>query len=443
MKKLYTLLLASATILGASAAPTLVSNNATDEMRNEALTMQARTSANGPMRAANWDMPNAIMPPSGEYTVVGVGQVSEGMLCDLVDGIESGEIWEITIEKSVKNPYWYRTQIYNENSPIMDVTGEPDEAYFYFNIANKNKVYSFNFDIAGIFTILQYSKSSGMYDGLSQTGKDRMDANGEKFGKYDANTGIISFPAGSFYCLNEVKGMFEQLDQYSTFSIAMPGFQLQPVWVNLGVGEFEDGIIASGFTFTDPNNPDGEGIHKTVTSDVEIYLNSAVPGMYQVRGAWMEVFGDLGGTKHFYVDASNPAMVNVPQQPTGITTDEDGEWYIMSHSLNYANPAVDFPADTEKFELYNITMANNVISFPGNACYMYWPDKDTDHLYTWKEGLASKLTIPDGAGVGNVVVEDQYAPVEYYNLSGIRVANPSAGIYIMRQGNKATKVYIR
>ena len=34
------------------------------------------------------------------------------------------------------------------------------------------------------------------------------------------------------------------------------------------------------------------------------------------------------------------------------------------------------------------------------------------------------------------------APAEYYNLQGIRVANPAHGIYIERRGSKATKVLI-
>ncbi len=47
-------------------------------------------------------------------------------------------------------------------------------------------------------------------------------------------------------------------------------------------------------------------------------------------------------------------------------------------------------------------------------------------------------------GVENVVVEDSAdAAVEYYNLSGLRVAEPSTGIYIRRQGNKASKVLIK
>lgn len=46
-------------------------------------------------------------------------------------------------------------------------------------------------------------------------------------------------------------------------------------------------------------------------------------------------------------------------------------------------------------------------------------------------------------GVNDIVVEDANAPVEYYNLQGIRVENPAHGPYIRRQGNTATKVFIR
>jgi len=46
---------------------------------------------------------------------------------------------------------------------------------------------------------------------------------------------------------------------------------------------------------------------------------------------------------------------------------------------------------------------------------------------------------------GTVAIEDieaADAPVEYYNLQGIRVANPTSGLYIKRQGNKVTKVIL-
>lgn len=45
-------------------------------------------------------------------------------------------------------------------------------------------------------------------------------------------------------------------------------------------------------------------------------------------------------------------------------------------------------------------------------------------------------------GVEDVMVEDADAPVEWFNLQGIRVANPENGIYIRRQGNKVEKVVL-
>ena len=40
------------------------------------------------------------------------------------------------------------------------------------------------------------------------------------------------------------------------------------------------------------------------------------------------------------------------------------------------------------------------------------------------------------------IVEAADAPVEYYNLQGVRVMNPESGLYIKRQGNKITKVIL-
>lgn len=69
---------------------------------------------------------------------------------------------------------------------------------------------------------------------------------------------------------------------------------------------------------------------------------------------------------------------------------------------------------------------------------------------TWYTNLApakapTEFNLPmlfkqDGAGVETIVVENENAPVEYFNLQGVRVAEPANGIFIRRQGNKVTKV---
>ncbi|WP_290458905.1 hypothetical protein, partial [uncultured Alistipes sp.] len=45
-------------------------------------------------------------------------------------------------------------------------------------------------------------------------------------------------------------------------------------------------------------------------------------------------------------------------------------------------------------------------------------------------------------GIADITV-DENAPVEFFNLQGVRVANPENGLYIRRQGNKATKVFVK
>ena len=46
------------------------------------------------------------------------------------------------------------------------------------------------------------------------------------------------------------------------------------------------------------------------------------------------------------------------------------------------------------------------------------------------------------SGIENINA-DNNAPVEYFNLRGIRVSNPSNGVFIRRQGNTASKVLIK
>ena len=53
------------------------------------------------------------------------------------------------------------------------------------------------------------------------------------------------------------------------------------------------------------------------------------------------------------------------------------------------------------------------------------------------------LEVPgDLTGIESVGAEDVEAPVEYYNLQGVKVANPAKGLFIKKQGNKTTKVIL-
>ena len=51
---------------------------------------------------------------------------------------------------------------------------------------------------------------------------------------------------------------------------------------------------------------------------------------------------------------------------------------------------------------------------------------------------------PDGAGVEGIEMDEVIdGEAEYFNLQGVKVANPENGLYIKKQGNKASKVLVK
>lgn len=63
---------------------------------------------------------------------------------------------------------------------------------------------------------------------------------------------------------------------------------------------------------------------------------------------------------------------------------------------------------------------------------------------TLKSAVVTNSLKDDGTLVGVDSIEaDENAPVEFYTIDGLRVAEPENGLYIVRQGNKVYKVVIR
>lgn len=46
-------------------------------------------------------------------------------------------------------------------------------------------------------------------------------------------------------------------------------------------------------------------------------------------------------------------------------------------------------------------------------------------------------------GCADAVLTENDGPLEWYNLQGVRVDNPTSGVYLRRQGNEARKVLVR
>ena len=86
--------------------------------------------------------------------------------------------------------------------------------------------------------------------------------------------------------------------------------------------------------------------------------------------------------------------------------------------------------------------AGNLHCYSNKAGY-YVHAVPCNSQFTVTPAKASLVIKGTGASAIEVIeAEDAEAPVEYYNLQGVKVANPEQGIFIKKQGNKATKVVL-
>lgn len=137
----------------------------------------------------------------------------------------------------------------------------------------------------------------------------------------------------------------------------------------------------------------------------------------------------LGGkdTDHTFYEFKFP-LANL-----GITED-----YIKTYGIGVMIVDI-YGSSAHSCTPYDPSMFDNV-----NESYSQDPstskEKEDEDVITY--GFARIGKLAGSSGVEEITVEDENAPVEYYNLQGIRVANPSNGIYIRRQGNRTSKIIL-
>lgn len=83
---------------------------------------------------------------------------------------------------------------------------------------------------------------------------------------------------------------------------------------------------------------------------------------------------------------------------------------------------------------------NNTVTviYDPRGSYLPVAEENPARLYS----VFANINIEEWAGIEGVIVE-QNERIEYYNLQGLRIENPSNGIFIRRQGNKVSKVFIK
>ncbi len=185
----------------------------------------------------------------------------------------------------------------------------------------------------------------------------------------------------------------------------------------------------------------------------EVEENITQPGLYKLINPYYEIsfnnaFGQFNyAAADIYIDATNPSRVNfvvdytraIPSYYMGISTGLNisyGEQYIntLGNYYQVAEP------QTELIDDYYGKKQENVISFEGKTIVIGIPGAN---YIGFNDATLFRVTLPVSAGIDSIVSDDDNdAEAEYYNLQGIKVTNPSGGIFIERRGSKTSKRYI-
>lgn len=205
-------------------------------------------------------------------------------------------------------------------------------------------------------------------------------------------------------------------------------------------GHFYEGTISAGYG------------HDALDYDVTVQRNKTNNNLYRIvnpytNGSWSYANDDEichEGNHYFYINATDPAKVYVEAGATGLFKSEGS---MMTTSQAYVeNEWADLFSQFSA--VYGTMDSNGLITLDGDNVLFTVQDKPGKLFHALN--ASTKLQLPENrdlAGISEIANDaiDANAPVEYYNLQGMRILNVenNPGLYIRKQGNTTTKVYMK
>ena len=222
---------------------------------------------------------------------------------------------------------------------------------------------------------------------------------------------------------------------FAAMSLPQNAREPQEGWTQLGTGSFcDDWISVIGEQFLD-------------TWEVEIEESTDIPGIYRLVNPFgngkCPYFVSSFEANDLVIDASDSEHVWIPLQKMGFSVGSWGSFSVSCYNGLMMASEVFTLEELIEYDCLFGTLADGKITFPDDDSYRMQPAFDN-----YLEGVPADgnthgkfcVTLPEAySGIADGVA-DENAPVEYYNLQGVRVCNPTSGFFIRRQGSKVTKI---
>lgn len=160
-------------------------------------------------------------------------------------------------------------------------------------------------------------------------------------------------------------------------------------------------------------------------------------------------WGGCGDSFHFMIEDVEGTYVAAAYDQVG-WTDGNGQEFVFCDIELDDNGEPGFAWTDNSGEGLDWMIAAISTDAEGNTVFtqdgLWTLFSDAGLLTYWKEGITQfdyYIGVGAGEGDGIQAIEgnDANAPAEYYNLQGVKVANPTPGqLYIVKQGSKVSKI---
>jgi hypothetical protein len=196
----------------------------------------------------------------------------------------------------------------------------------------------------------------------------------------------------------------------------------------------------------------------------QIYIQSSAKGTIVLTAAYLVEAGDPTAEKVIFegeekleywpgyvVDKSKVIALGAGSK-IKVETSYEGDGWSVKLGIDYTNDVLPSFKELNGYQEQYMTIwtSQNPWSYTFTDADIAALKADKDNLRICTDVILKKVTlVPAAAEEGgesssvNAIAVDNNAPVEYFNLQGVRVANPQNGLFIRRQGNTATKVLVK